>query len=141
MGVILEGKKDNLSGKDLKYVFDFRHGKGSLEKYNYIRLISCCSAEGINPLGQQVADEFGLETKAYKGLVLSLPPEVLDANKLNSEFIGTRPDGKTIDYNKILINAKQTYVVKLPPTTPEKLAKWTGYSPVKFKPKNLSQKV
>ncbi len=132
MGLLLEGKRDRVDGADLKYMYDYHYRAETLVLYQYIRVISCNSADGSAPLGQQVANAFKRETKAFSGYVDSLSPESIAENKLNHAF--KSEDNPLIDMNRLLTNTNRSFVRKTPPKEPEKQRLWSGYNPVKFKP-------
>ncbi len=132
MSLLLEGKPDRVDGADLKYMYDYHYRAETLTLYQYIRVISCYSADGSNPLGQQIANAFKRETKAYSGYVDSLSPESIEEKKFNHAF---KSEGNPqIDLNRLLTNTGRSFVRKTLPKEPEKQQLWSGYHPVKFKP-------
>lgn len=133
MSLLLEGKRDRVDGADLKYMYDYHYRAETLAFYQYIRVISCNSADGSDSLGQQVANAFKRETKAFSGYVDSLSPESIEEKKLNHVF--RSEDGAHIDLNRLLASMNRSFVRKTLPTEPEKQQLWSGYNPVKFKPK------
>ena len=132
MSLLLEGKPDRVDGADLKYMYDYHYRAETLTLYQYIRVISCYSADGSNPLGQQIANAFKRETKAYSGYVDSLSPESIEEKKFNHAFKSER--NPQIDLNRLLTNTGRSFVRKTLPKEPEKQQLWSGYHPVKFKP-------
>lgn len=84
MSLLLEGKLDRVDGADLKYMYDYHYRAETLALYQYIRVISCYSADGSNPLGQQIANAFKRETKAFSGYVDSLSPESIEEKSLTT---------------------------------------------------------
>ncbi|MCW2483443.1 RHS repeat protein, partial [Candidatus Symbiopectobacterium sp. NZEC135] len=132
MSLLLEGKPDRVDGADLKYMYDYHYRAETLAFYQHIRVISCYSADGSNPLGQQIANAFKRETKAFSGYVDSLSPESIKEKKFDRAF---KSEGNTpIDLNRLLTNTGRSFVRKTLPKEPEKRQLWSGYHPVKFKP-------
>ncbi|CAI2793967.1 Cell wall-associated polypeptide CWBP200 [Serratia grimesii] len=60
-------------GGGVRRLFIRAHSEEALGSYKYIRLVSCHSADGATPMGRQVMEAFGLETKAFHGVVEGLP--------------------------------------------------------------------
>lgn len=132
MSVLVSGSKYKIDATLLKGVFDRELGM-ELNTYSYIRLISCHSAEGINPLGKQVAIAFNKETKAFRGLVDSLSPEKIQSSGLNSSF-EFESKGKMVNILSVMKRNNMKLIKKSDPTGQLTLAGWTGYNPVKFYP-------
>ncbi|MGX8943093.1 hypothetical protein ACWWJF_26675 [Symbiopectobacterium sp. Eva_TO] len=65
-------------------MYDYHYRAETLALYQYIRVISCYSADGSNPLGQQIANAFKRETKTFSGYVDSLSPESIEEKSLTT---------------------------------------------------------
>lgn len=121
-----------IDGMALKEIYAQKNKKPVDYFYKYIRVISSHSAEGTHPFGQQVAHAFGLETKAFLGFVNTLRTEVVEKLDFNRHFVSRTPPYHNL--NTLLKTHRFTLIEKEHPKTPHKLAKWTGYNPVKFPP-------
>lgn len=124
------GEVVNINGSDLKHGFDM-YTSQNINSYSNIRLISCYSANGANPLGQQVANAFNMETKAFKGLVYSsITPEMFNKYKMNPDF-----SFKHTDDTIIKLDRDGFVIYKTQPEDILNPLAWPGYKPVKFYPK------
>jgi RHS repeat-associated protein len=87
----------------------------ALASYKYIRLISCHSAEGAIPMGRQVMEAFGLETKAFHGIVEGLPAPM----KILKDAVEHSPGGILSDLMNMEMQ-RMTFVGKGPHYRPQK---------------------
>lgn len=132
MRVHINDKYYAIDGNRLKELYYLQNKKNVNYFYKYIRIISSHSAEGTHPFGRQVAHAFGLETKAFLGFVNTIQPETMEKQNFNKDFISRNyPEN---DLNRLLKTGHFTLIAKDYPKTPHKLAKWTGYNPIKFAP-------
>lgn len=87
----------------------------ALASYKYIRLISCHSAEGTIPMGRQVMEAFGLETKAFHGIVEGLPAPM----KILKDAVEHSPGGILSELRNMEMQ-RMTFIGKGPNYRPQK---------------------